>query len=238
LEVGRSAVIFRDLCDMAARLVADNKGLLAIDESNATCNKRFAVHGIPQTEEMRRAYRELILTTPGLSASISGAILYDETIHQATTSCIPFVRVLTDAGIIPGVKVDIGVQDLAGHPAEKVTEGLDGLRPRLQHYSKIGARFAKWRAVFVLEDSLPTKGCIEANAQALARYAALCQEAGLVPIVADGRKSQPRTLCFSHRRRPENGLQAPPHARCAARRNDPQAQYGASWNKCFRPAVG
>jgi fructose-bisphosphate aldolase class I len=183
LEVGRSAVIFRDLCDMAARLVADNKGLLAIDESNATCNKRFAVHGIPQTEEMRRAYRELILTTPGLSASISGAILYDETIHQATTSCIPFVRVLTDAGIIPGIKVDIGVQDLAGHPGEKVTEGLDGLRTRLQHYSKIGARFAKWRAVFVLEDSLPTKGCIEANAQALARYAALCQEAGLVPIV-------------------------------------------------------
>lgn len=176
-------MIVRDLCDMAARLVAADKGLLAIDESNATCNKRFAVHGIAQTAEMRRAYRELILTTPGLGASISGVILFDETIHQATTGSVPFVRVLTDAGIIPGIKVDIGTRDLAGHPGEKVTEGLDGLRTRLQDYFDIGARFAKWRAVIALDDSLPTRGCIEANAQALARYAALCQEVGLVPIV-------------------------------------------------------
>lgn len=176
-------MILRELCDMAARLVADNKGLLAIDESNATCNKRFAVHGIAQTVEMRRAYRELILTTPGLGASISGVILYDETIHQATTSGVPFVRILTDAGIIPGIKVDIGLEDLANHPAEKITEGLDGLRTRLQAYFEIGARFAKWRSVFFVDQQLPSRGCIEANAQGLARYAALCQEAGLVPVV-------------------------------------------------------
>ena len=181
--MGRSSVIVRDLCDMAARMVADDKGLLAIDESNATCNTRFAAHGIAQTSEMRRAYRELILTTPGLGASISGVILYDETILQATTGGVPFVRVLTDAGIIPGIKVDVGAQDLASHPGEKVTEGLDGLRTRLRDYYEIGARFAKWRAVIALDDSLPTRGCIEANAQALARYAALCQEVGLVPIV-------------------------------------------------------
>ncbi len=176
-------MIVRDLCDMAARLFAADKGLLAIDESNATCNKRFAVRGIAQTGEMRRAYRELVLTTPGLGASISGVILYDETIHQTTTGGVPFARVLTDAGIIPGIKVDIGAQDLAGHPGEKVTEGLDGLRTRLKGYFEIGARFAKWRAVIAADDSLPTMGCLEANAQALARYAALCQEVGLVPIV-------------------------------------------------------
>ena len=181
--MGRSSVIVPALCDMAARLVADDKGLLAIDESDATCNQRFAAHGIAQTGEMRRAYRELILTTSGLGASISGIIMHDETIHQATAGGIPFVRVLTEAGIIPGIKVDIGARDLAGHPGEKVTEGLDGLRTRLQGYFEVGARFAKWRAVIALDDSLPTRGCIEANAQALARYAALCQEAGLVPIV-------------------------------------------------------
>ena len=176
-------MIVRDLCAMAARLVADDKGLLAIDESNATCNKRFAVHGIAQTGDMRRAYREMILATPGLGASISGVILYDETIRQASKDGLPFSRVLTGAGIIPGIKVDIGAQDLAGHPGEKVTEGLDGLRTRLQDYSEIGARFAKWRAVIALDGILPTSACIEANAQALARYAALCQEAGMVPIV-------------------------------------------------------
>jgi fructose-bisphosphate aldolase class I len=168
---------------MAARLVADEKGLLAMDESNATCNQRFAAHGIAQTGELRRAYRELILTTPGLGASISGAILYDETIHQATAGGVPFIRVLTEAGIIPGIKVDRGAHNLAGRPGEKVTEGLDGLRTRLQGYFEIGARFAKWRAVIALDDSLPTSGCIESNAHALARYAALCQEVGLVPIV-------------------------------------------------------
>ncbi|MDR3438596.1 class I fructose-bisphosphate aldolase [Telmatospirillum sp.] len=169
--------------DTARTLVASGKGLLAMDESNGTCNKRFAEEGIPQTEEARRAYRELIVTTPRLGESISGAILYDETIRQRTGHGIPFVKVLTDAGIIAGIKVDLGAKDLACHPGEKVTEGLDGLRPRLQEYFQIGARFAKWRAVISLGDGLPTPGGIRANAHALARYAALCQESELVPIV-------------------------------------------------------
>ena len=154
-----------------------------MDESNPTCNKRFAKLGIPQTEEARRAYRELIVTTPGLGECISGAILYDETIRQQTKDGTPFVKVLTDAGIIPGIKVDTGAKDLAGHPGEKITEGLDGLRDRLKEYFQMGARFAKWRAVIAVGDGIPSRGCIEANAHALARYAALCQEAGLVPIV-------------------------------------------------------
>ena len=168
---------------MAARLVADDKGLLAIDESNTTCNKRFAVHGIAQTEEMRRAWRELILTTPGLGASISGVILYDETIRQATREGTCFVQIITSIGIVPGIKVDIGLDDLANHPAEKITEGLDGLRERLHAYLEIGARFAKWRSAFFVDGQRPSRGCIEANAQGLARYAALCQEVGLVPVV-------------------------------------------------------
>jgi fructose-bisphosphate aldolase class I len=164
-------------------LVASGKGLLAMDESNATCNKRFAAAGIPQTEEARRAYRELIVTTPALGEFISGAILYDETIRQRKKDGTSFVKVLTDAGIIPGIKVDIGTKDLAGHPGEKITEGLDGLRDRLREYFQMGARFAKWRAVIALGDGIPSRGCIAANAHALARYAALCQEAGLVPVV-------------------------------------------------------
>ena len=139
--------------------------------------------GIPQTEEARRAYRELIVTTPGLGECISGAILYDETIRQQKKDGTPFVKVITDAGIIPGIKVDTGAKDMAGHPGEKITEGLDGLRDRLAEYSQMGARFAKWRAVIAVGDGIPSRGCIEANAQALARYAALCQEAGLVPVV-------------------------------------------------------
>ena len=175
----------------ARRLVGGGKGLLAMDESNGTCNKRFADAGIPQTEEARRAYRELIVSTPGLGDSISGAILYDETIRQQTKDGTPFIKLLTLAGIIPGIKVDTGAKDLAGRPGEKITEGLDGLRDRLKEYFSMGARFAKWRAVITLGDGLPSRGCIEANAQALARYAALCQEAGLVPIV------EPRTdSCF------------------------------------------
>jgi fructose-bisphosphate aldolase class I len=165
------------------RLFADNKGLLAMDESNPTCNKRFASLGIPQTEEARRAYRELIVTTPGLGECIGGAILYDETIHQGKKDGTPFIEVLIEAGIIPGIKVDAGAKELAGHPGEKVSEGLDGLRGRLAEYSKMGARFAKWRAVIAIGDGIPSWGSIEANAHALARYAALCQEAGLVPIV-------------------------------------------------------
>ena len=171
------------LIDTASMLVAGDKGLLAMDESNPTCDKRFAKLGIPQTMEARRAYRELIITTPGLGEAISGAILCDETIHQKKRDGTPFIKVITDAGIIPGIKVDAGAKDMAAHPGEKITEGLDGLRERLASYSHLGARFAKWRAVIALGDGIPSRGCIEANAQALARYAALCQEAGLVPVV-------------------------------------------------------
>ncbi len=171
------------LMDIAKALVAGDKGLLAMDESNPTCNKRFARLGIPQTAEVRRAYRELIVTTPGLGECISGAILYDETIRQQKNDGIPFAEAIIDAGIIPGIKVDAGAKDMAGHPGEKVTEGLDGLRGRLAEYSQMGARFAKWRAVIAVGDCLPSRGCIEANAHALARYAALCQEGGLVPVV-------------------------------------------------------
>jgi fructose-bisphosphate aldolase, class I len=171
------------LIETAKAMVGGDKGLLAMDESNPTCNKRFASLGIPQTEEARRAWRELIVTTPGLGESISGAILYDETIRQQKKDGTPFVKVISDAGIILGIKVDMGAKDMAGHPGEKVTEGLDGLRDRLKEYFQMGARFAKWRAVITVGDGIPSRGCIEANAQALARYAALCQEAGLVPMV-------------------------------------------------------
>jgi fructose-bisphosphate aldolase, class I len=171
------------LIDTARALVAGDKGLLAMDESNPTCNKRFARLKIPQTEEARRAYRELIVTTPGLGEYISGAILYDETIRQQKKDGTPFVKIIVDAGIIPGIKVDKGAKDMALHPGEKITEGLDGLRDRLAEYMRMGARFAKWRAVISVGDGIPSRGCIEANAHGLARYAALCQEAGLVPVV-------------------------------------------------------
>lgn len=173
----------QELIDTAKKLTEGNKGLLAMDESTSTCNKRFAKIGIPQDEPTRRAYREMILMTPGLGEFISGAILYDETIRQSTKNGIPFVKVAIDAGIIPGIKVDEGAKELAGHPGEKITEGLDGLRERLKEYYQMGARFAKWRAVITIGDGIPSQACIEANAEALARYAALCQEAGLVPIV-------------------------------------------------------
>jgi fructose-bisphosphate aldolase class I len=173
----------KNLVDTAKMLIAGDKGLLAMDESNPTCNKRFAKLGIPQTEESRRAYRELIVTTPHLGTCISGMILYDETIRQKKKDGTPFIKVIIDAGIIPGIKVDTGAKEMANHPGEKITEGLDGLRNRLMEYSQMGARFAKWRAVITLGNSIPSKGCIEANTQALARYAALCQEAGLIPVV-------------------------------------------------------
>jgi fructose-bisphosphate aldolase class I len=173
----------QELIATAGAIVAEDKGLLAMDESNPTCNKRFAKLGIPQTEEARRAYRELILTTPGLGECISGVIIYDETIRQQKKDGTPFIKVITDAGIIPGIKVDTGAKDMAGHLGEKITEGLDGLSDRLAEYFQMGARFAKWRAVINIADGIPSRGCIEANAQALARYAALCQEAGMVPVV-------------------------------------------------------
>jgi len=154
-----------------------------MDESNGTCNKRFAKIGIPRTEDARRDWRELIATTSGLSKYISGAILYDETIHQKKRDGSLIVNTIINDGIIPGIKVDIGAKAMAAFPEEKITEGLDGLRERLNEYYKIGTRFAKWRAVIVIGEGIPTNGSIEANASALARYAALCQEAGLVPVV-------------------------------------------------------
>ncbi len=171
------------LKDTVEQLFANGKGLLAMDESTGTINKRFAAAGISQTVEMHCKYRELIVTTPGLNESIGGAILYDETIRQKTKDGVPMADVLIKAGIIPGIKVDMGAKPMAGFPNEKITEGLDGLRERLAEYKKMGARFAKWRGVIKIGDGIPTTACIEANVHALLRYAALCQEAGIVPIV-------------------------------------------------------
>jgi fructose-bisphosphate aldolase class I len=171
------------LKNTAQALVKGDKGLLAMDESLATCNKRFAEAGIPQTEEFRNAYRDWIITTPKLGECISGAILFDETIRQKRKDGTPFVKLVRDAGILPGIKLDEGAKEFAAHPGEKITEGLDGLRGRLKEYAEMGAVFAKWRAVITIGDGIPSQGCIEANAQVLARYAGLCQEAGLVPIV-------------------------------------------------------
>jgi len=178
-----SEINIQKLIDTAQAMVADNKGLLAMDESYPTCNKRFAKLGIPETAELRRDYREMIVTTSGLNESISGAILFDETIHQQLKDGTSFVQLLTDNGIIPGIKVDGGTVAMAGHPGEKMTEGLDNLRDRLTEYAKMGLRFAKWRAVITIGKGIPTQACIEANAQVLARYATLCQEEGIVPIV-------------------------------------------------------
>src|SRR5690606_10060272 len=170
------------LAETALAMVAPGKGIIAIDESTSTIAKRFDGVGIPNNEENRRAYRELLLTTPKLGDYISGAILYDETIRQSTKAGVPFTKVMAENGIIPGIKVDKGTQALAGFPGELVTEGLDGLRTRLEEYYKLGARFAKWRAVINIGEDIPSGTCIEANSHALARYAALCQEQGLVPM--------------------------------------------------------
>jgi len=172
-----------DMINTAKALVDNCKGLLAMDESFPTCNKRFARLGIPETAELRCAYREMLITTAGLNKSISGVILFDETIRQHLKDGTPFIQAVTDKGIIPGIKVDAGTVVMAGHPDEKITEGLDNLRDRLKEYAKMGLKFAKWRAVITIGKDIPTTGCIEANAHALARYAALCQEEGIVPIV-------------------------------------------------------
>ncbi len=169
--------------ETAKALTASNKGLLAMDESNPTCNKRFAALNIPQTADMRRKYRELLITAPALNKYISGAILYDETVHQQTSDGRSFITAGEDAGIIPGIKVDGGTSALAGFSGEKITEGLDGLRGRLKEYATMGLRFAKWRAVITIGTEIPTDTCIAVNMQNLARYAALCQEAGIMPIV-------------------------------------------------------
>ena len=171
------------MAQTAAAMVAEGKGILAIDESLPTIKKRFDTINVESTEENRRAYRELLITAPGGEEFISGMILFDETLRQKTRDGVPFPQAMIEKGIMPGIKVDKGAKDLAGHPGEKVTEGLDGLRDRLAEYRDLGARFAKWRAVITIGDHIPTGGCIEANAHALARYAALCQEAGIVPMV-------------------------------------------------------
>lgn len=177
-----------DLTAIARAMVARGKGILAIDESTGTIKKRFDTIGVESTEENRRAYRDLLITAAGGNEYISGMILFDETMRQKTGTGVPFPKALIDQGIMPGIKVDTGAKDLAGHANEKVTEGLDGLRERLNEYVKLGAKFAKWRAVITIGDHIPSQACIEANAHALARYAALCQEAGLVPMV------EPETL--------------------------------------------
>lgn len=171
------------LAETARAMVAPGKGIIAIDESASTCKKRFDGVGIESSEENRRAYRELLLTVPNVNQYLSGAILFDETIRQKTGDGVPFAKYMADHGMIPGIKVDKGTVPLAGFPGEVVTDGLDGLRERLKEYYQLGARFAKWRAVINIGEDIPSGTCIESNSHALARYAALCQEAGLVPMV-------------------------------------------------------
>ena len=172
-----------DLTAIAQQMVAPGKGILAADESTGTCTKRFEKVGIESTEESRRDYRELLVTSPDSSEYISGVILYDETIRQDASDGRSFVEMLNGVGILPGIKVDTGAKPLALSNEEKITEGLDGLRERIEEYVEMGAKFAKWRAVITIGPGIPSRYCIQANAHALARYAALCQEGGLVPIV-------------------------------------------------------
>jgi fructose-bisphosphate aldolase class I len=167
----------------ARAMVAEGRGILAADESNKTMGKRLEAVGVQSSEAMRRGFRELLFTTPDIERHISGVILYDETIRQSSSSGTPFAELLAERDMIPGIKVDTGAKPLAGAPGETITEGLDGLRERLAEYRELGARFAKWRAVIAIGEERPSRYCIAANAHALARYAALCQEAGIVPIV-------------------------------------------------------
>lgn len=174
----------QSLAKTAKELVAPGRGILAADESSGTIKKRFDSISLESTEENRRTYREMLFTTPGAEKYVSGVILYDETIRQSSSEGTPFPKLLASKGIIPGIKVDLGAQQLSRSPKEKVTEGLDGLRQRLVEYRELGARFTKWRAVIdIAGDEIPSTYCIEVNAHALARYAVLCQEEGLVPIV-------------------------------------------------------
>ena len=173
----------QELASIAQAIVAKNKGILAADESTSTIGKRFNSIHIESTEEHRRLYRELLFTAPGSSEFISGVILYDETIRQKTKDGTPFPAYLKKQGVLPGIKGDTGAKPLCGFPGETITEGLDGLRERLAQYHGLGARFAKWRAVIDIGTGIPTRYAIDANAAALARYASLCQEAGIVPIV-------------------------------------------------------
>ena len=174
----------KSLEEIAQKMVADGKGILAADESTGTIKKRFDTIALESTEDNRRDYREMLIRSDeAMQSAISGVILYDETIRQKAADGTTIVSLIERAGSIPGIKVDAGAKDMAGHPNEKVTEGLDGLRERLEEYFKLGARFAKWRAVINIGDGIPSRACITANTHALARYAALCQESGIVPIV-------------------------------------------------------
>ena len=173
----------RLMTETARAMVAPGKGLLAADESAGTCKKRFDAVKVESTEENRRAYRELLFTAPGIEQHVSGVILFDETLRQSTKDGTNFGKYLGSRGIIPGIKVDAGAHDMALHPGEKVTEGLDGLQKRMAEYFGMGARFAKWRAVITIGEGIPSAACIKANAHALARYSAICQEASIVPIV-------------------------------------------------------
>ena len=225
-----------DLESLARALVAPGKGILAADESHPTMAKRLAALGIPNTEESRRVYRQLLLTTPGLASSISGVILFDETIRQKADDGTPFPQLLARQGILPGIKVDRGTKPLAGASGELVTEGLDGLRERLAEYTALGARFAKWRAVITIGPGIPSSYCIEANAHALARYAVTCQEAGRRPDRgargAHGRRPLDRAMLRGHRGHPARVVRrlAPPG--CRAGGVAPQAEHGAPGTDC------
>jgi fructose-bisphosphate aldolase class I len=227
---------------MAQALVADDKGLLAMDESTPTCDERFAAAGIPETVEARRAYRELIVTTPGLAESISGAILFDETIRQTTTDGTPFVTVLTQAGIIPGIKVDTDTSKMAGHRGETVTDGLDGLRDRLAEYAEMGARFAKWRAVFGIGDHTPSRGCIQSQRRGARPLRRAVPGGGSRPDrragSAHGRIAHDGALLDRDRGRPADGLRrAPPPGR-RARSDAPQAEHGVTRSELSHPGDG
>ncbi len=182
-QIGSSKMTKLDIVANAARMVAPGKGILAADESTGTIEKRLAGIDVPSTEANRRDYRQLLFTTPGAEAHISGVILFDETLRQTGSNGVGLAKLLWDKGILPGIKVDAGAKGLAGSPGEMVTEGLDGLRERLAEYVELGAAFTKWRGVITIGAGLPTQACLQANAHALARYAVLSQEAGLVPIV-------------------------------------------------------
>ncbi len=198
------------LAATAERIVSDHRGILAADESTSTITKRFQKLGVPSTEETRRDYRAAMFSAKGLERHIGGVILYDETLRQKTSDGVPIPELLRSRGIEPGIKVDTGAHDLAGFPGEKITEGLDGLRGRLAEYAKMGATFCKWRAVITIGEGIPSDGCLTANAHALARYAALCQEAGLVPIV------EPEVLMDG-----DHGIE------------DCEAATGRTWEKVF-----
>ena len=219
-----------DLETTARSIVAEGKGILAADETPGTLTKRLTANGIESTPDSRRAYREMFFTTPGVAEYISGVILQDETIRQRSSNGTPLTDLLAEQGIIPGIKVDTGAKPLAGFPGEHITEGLDGLRGRLEEYRAMGARFAKWRAVIEVSDTRPSATCVQVNAHALARYAVICQEQGIVPIVEpevlmDGSHTIERCEEVTGAR-PACRLRRALRAEGVSRRDAAQAQHG------------